>query len=243
MTPGSECYVTDGQPSSSSTDGNKHVFRSIIMKFAALLLLFPLVLSGSLALSQLRIPAWLQRLDLLFLDSLRQAQIMPLPDIHLLGSSKQNGDSDPQGDPIISDVIGKERIVNIFAGFTRDVEAISSRLDDGTKNSTVLAPLNSEIQKLPRKPWEDPEDYNTFGESAYQGDGGSARAQRNLRRFVESHIVPSSPWVEGEKVNTLAGNQVWWESKDGKKLVSQSVLEIDWYTQERKGSTWKYRGG
>ena len=185
------------------------------------------VLSGSLALSQLDLPSWLQRLDLRLLDSLRQAGIMPLPDINLPGSSNRDGDSRPKGDLIISDVLGKERTINIFAGFTRDVEAISSRFEDEAKNSTVLAPLNSEIQKLPRKPWEDPEDYSAFGESAYEGDGGSARAQRNLRRFVESHVVPSSPWAEGEKVNTLAGNQVWWESKDGKKLVSHPLFERD----------------
>jgi len=40
-----------------------------------------------------------------------------------------------------------------------------------------------------------------------------------LRRFVEAHVVPVSPWKEGEKVKTLAGGEVWWESKDGVKMV------------------------
>lgn len=126
----------------------------------------------------------------------------------------------PAGNLFISDVLGKERIINIFAGFTRDVDAISARLDDTKKNSTILAPLNSAIQKLPRKPWEDPKDYDKLGANAYGGQGGEERAQNNLRKFVEAHIVPASPWSEGEKVDTLGGNKVWWEMKDGTKMVS-----------------------
>lgn len=123
-------------------------------------------------------------------------------------------------DLIISDVIGKERSINIFAGFTRDVDPVSNRLEDQTQNSTILAPLNSAIQKLPRKPWEDSKDYNALGASAYRLGDGEQRAHDNLRRFVEAHIVPSSPWKEGEKRNTMEGNEVWWEMKDGKKMVS-----------------------
>lgn len=59
-----------------------------------------------------------------------------------------------------------------------------------------------------------------MGAEAYKGDEGEDRATRNLRRFVEAHIVPESPWKEGEKVQSLCGETVWWESKDGKKLVS-----------------------
>ena len=128
---------------------------------------------------------------------------------------------------MIADVIGKERIINIFAGFTRDIDSISKRLEEGTQNVTVLAPLNSEIQKLPRKPWEDPKDYDTLGESAYKGAQGEDRAHRNLRHFVEAHVVPASPWEEGEKVETVGGGKVWWESKEGKKIV----YAILWYSR------------
>ena len=83
----------------------------------------------------------------------------------------------------------------------------------------MLAPLNSEIQKLPRKPWEDLRDYETLGEQAYDGSGGEERAHKNLRRFVEAHIVPKSPWKEGEKVSSLGGGQVWWEERNGGKFV------------------------
>ena len=85
--------------------------------------------------------------------------------------------------------------------------------------TTVLAPLNSELQKLPRKPWEDARDYDAMGVEAYEGESGENRATRNLRRFVEAHAVPVSPWKEGEKVNSLRGEKVWWEEKDGTKVV------------------------
>ena len=141
---------------------------------------------------------------------------MPFPNIPLpaLGSS-----SEASGDLSIGDVIGNERVINIFAGFTRDVEVISRRLENNNQNTTVLAPLNSELQKLPRKPWEDPKDYETLGESAYEGAGGEGRAQRNLRRFVEAHVIPVSPWDEGKKVESIGGGKVWWETKDDKKIV------------------------
>jgi hypothetical protein len=125
------------------------------------------------------------------------------------------------GDTIIlSDVLGNDRSINIFAGFTRDFANISQRFEDSSLNTTILAPINSAIMALPRKPWEDPEDYDQLGADAYEGEQGEERAQRNLRRFVENHVVPASPWKEGEKTKTLAGGEVWWEVKNGVTVVS-----------------------
>jgi hypothetical protein len=121
---------------------------------------------------------------------------------------------------IISDVIGKAQNIAIFSGLTRDIDAVSGRLEDAAHNATVLAPDNTVMKNLKRKPWEDPEDYNQFGAQAYKGTSGSDRAHSNLERFVKKHIVPESPWEEGKKVKTLAGNEVWWESKNGQKMVS-----------------------
>lgn len=141
----------------------------------------------------------------------------------------QPGDgSDTTGPPpetgtiILSDVIGRDRSINVFAGFTRDFAPITNRFDDATQNSTVLAPLNSAIEALPRKPWEDPQDYHTLGAEAYEGSDGQERAQHNLRRFVEAHIVPVSPWPEKQKASAMAGaGDVWWETRsDGTKVVS-----------------------
>lgn len=157
-----------------------------------------------------------------------QHPIMNIPNIALPPFSNHNKESSSKGgnghgrenEVILSDVIGKQRAINVFASFTRDIEIISRRLDDNAQNTTVLAPLNSQIEKLPRKPWEDPRDYEALGENAYEGEEGEGRAQRNLRRFVEAHILPLSPWIEGEKVESLGGGEVWWEEKEGQKLVS-----------------------
>lgn len=124
---------------------------------------------------------------------------------------------------ILSDVLGRDRSINIFAGFTRDFANISSRFEDSSKNTTILAPVNSAIMGLPRKPWEDPKDYANLGAEAYEGNDGEERAKDNMRRFVEAHVVGVSPWKEGEKVETLDGGKVWWEMKEGKRMVSDSL--------------------
>ncbi|KAG8527161.1 uncharacterized protein KY384_008591 [Bacidia gigantensis] len=161
---------------------------------------------------------------------LRQQQQQPIMNIPIpIPGGSDSNDKDlfsGPGDLIISDVIGKESSINIFAGFTRDVNSISKRFDDSDKTTTVLAPLNSELKKLPRKPWEDPEDYNSLGAEAYKGSEGEDRATRNLRRFVEAHIIPASPWEEGKKVESLRGETVWWEKKDGKKLLYSDYFVI-----------------
>ncbi|KAL8906144.1 MAG: hypothetical protein Q9171_006400 [Xanthocarpia ochracea] len=146
----------------------------------------------------------------------QQGPIMNIPMPGFGGGKESSADA---SDVILSDVIGKDRVINIFAGFTRDINAISKRLNDQTQNTTVLAPLNSAIQKLPRKPWEDPEDYNSLGHDAYEGSTGQDRAHKNLQRFVEAHVIPTSPWKEGEKVKSVGGEEVWWENKDGTRIV------------------------
>lgn len=150
--------------------------------------------------------------------------------------SEQNPSGNPPTDPpaggpgtvILSDVMGRDRSINIFAGLVRDVETVSRRLDDQSQNSTVLAPLNSAMEKLPRKPWEDPEEYDKLGADAYEGDDGWDRAQKNIQRFVEAHVVPQNPWAEGEKVRALGTEgEVWWEEKDGKKVVSRPSCPLN----------------
>jgi hypothetical protein len=148
-------------------------------------------------------------MDKIIPDILKPQTTAPVEDL----SSKFGGDG-----PIISDVLPKTKGINIFARLTRDFEPIASRLNDASKNITVLAPRNSAIQALPRKPWENPEDYRKFGEvNAYEGQDGQDRAKRNLQRFVEAHLVAASPWRAGEEVETLAGEKLKW-TKEGDKI-------------------------
>jgi hypothetical protein len=133
-----------------------------------------------------------------------------------MASSSSRGDDSEK--PVVSDVLPKNRSINIFASLTRQFEPIESRLSDASRNITVLAPRNSAIQDLPRKPWENPEDYEKFGGvSAYEGPEGEDRAKQNLQRFVEAHIIPTSPWREGEEAETLGGEKLKL-TKNGDKI-------------------------
>ncbi|KAI1259509.1 hypothetical protein F5Y18DRAFT_296113 [Xylariaceae sp. FL1019] len=133
-----------------------------------------------------------------------------------------------QSGVLISDVMGRDRSINIFAGYARDIASVSNRFDDSGNNSTVLAPLNSAVEKLPRKPWEDPKEYDAMGANAYEGEDGQDRAHRNLRRFVEAHIMPVSPWPEKEKVKSLldGDREIWWEKKDDVLKLQPDGIEI-----------------
>jgi hypothetical protein len=121
----------------------------------------------------------------------------------------------------LSDVLPRSQSIGIFSSLCNDIPSVSELLATNVKNLTVLAPEDTEIKKLPRKPWEDPADYDRLGTEAYVGEEGVDRAQNNLKRFVEAHVVPASPWAEGEKIKRLSaeGGEIYWESKDGKKIV------------------------
>ena len=172
------------------------------------------------------------------------------PGIQLPPSNPDNDDGDDKnrnGDVILSDVMGTARQINIFASFCRDIDAVSRRLDDNSLNTTVLAPLNSAISDLPRKPWEDAEEYKVLGASAYEGEEGEDRAHRNLRRFTEAHVVPVSPWREGEKVRSLGGGEVWWEKKEkgeeGVVVIQPGGVEVQGVVQRvANGEVWVLRG-
>ncbi|KAJ8125441.1 hypothetical protein O1611_g8197 [Lasiodiplodia mahajangana] len=146
---------------------------------------------------------------------------------------------------LISDVMGRDRSVNAFAGFARDVAEIAKRLDDAGVNSTVLAPLNSAIDGMPGKPWEDPHDYGALGANAYDGDDGQERARRNIRRFVEAHVVPLSPWKEGERITSLleGDREIWWEMKEGKMTLQPDGIEVqNVASRVGNGEVWIIKG-
>ncbi|KAK7914812.1 hypothetical protein PG985_012515 [Apiospora marii] len=151
-----------------------------------------------------------------------------------------------QNNVMLSDVMGRDRSINLFASLTRDVASIEQRLEDSSQNSTVLAPLNSKIDALPQKPWEDARDYEAFGTAAaYEGDEGRDRAQKNLKKFGEAHVLPLSPWQEGEKVKSLlAGDkEIWWENKDGMKVIQPEGIEVDSVAGKvANGEVWIIRG-
>ncbi|KAG7132329.1 FAS1 domain-containing protein like [Verticillium longisporum] len=141
--------------------------------------------------------------------------------------SPQHRDQKPLNMPVVPPSNPSDPHPPPGQGFTHDIETAANRLDDSGRNTTILAPLNSAVEALPRKPWEDPEDYNRLGTDAYVGDDGQERATRNLRRFVEAHLVPVSPWQENQKARTIGGDrEVWWENKDGTKFIQPGNIEV-----------------
>ncbi|KAK2741906.1 hypothetical protein FQN57_005465 [Myotisia sp. PD_48] len=146
---------------------------------------------------------------------------MPSESIHDAGNPEQGGVR-------VSDILGKTREVNFFAGLTRDDKDISNRLNNDAENTIVLAPNNQAIQRLPRKPWENPDEYDAFGGEAYAGSNGQKRASRNLERFVLAHLVPQSSWAANEEVKTLGGAKIYWEEgKDGNKYIQPGNVKVE----------------
>lgn len=126
----------------------------------------------------------------------------------------------PSGSPLLGDILPLDKQISIFSGFTRSVATISDLLMNREKNTTVLAPSNVAVSRLPRKPWEDPDD------KEYIGVEGEDRASRNLRRFVEAHCVGVSPWDEKARVQTVEGTEVWWEWRDGGRWVMPGDIKV-----------------
>lgn len=156
-----------------------------------------------------------------------------LPVMMPVSGSDNNNDSQVQPAVLLYDILGTQRSLTTFFSLTRLHESTSEPLSDAKTNTTVLAPNNIVIEDLPRKPWENPADYAALGEQAYDGSGGKDRADENLKRFVEAHlVVGTSPWAAGVKAKTVAGTELWWEAKkddegNEKRVIMPDGVEVD----------------
>lgn len=144
----------------------------------------------------------------------------------------------------ISDVVGRSRQVGLFTRLLQQYESISARLQDSRMKSTILAPSNAELTKLPHKPWENAGDYEARGTFVFSNDATSEiRAQHNSNEFVARHVVPHSPWIAGQKTRTLAGTTIWYEETDGKKIIKPDDIEVTEITdQVGNGQIWVIQG-
>ncbi|KAJ4165198.1 hypothetical protein LMH87_006840 [Akanthomyces muscarius] len=162
-----------------------------------------------------------------------------------LATMPDDGDHHPVQTAVrLSDTLGSNRAVTSFASFARQHEATEDRLGSAADRTTVLAPLNSAVEALARKPWENEREMGELGASAYEGGDGKARADANLCRFVEAHLVTQSPWPAGAKAKTMAGREVWWEEReDGKRVVMPDKIEVDKVAIEvGNGQIWLIKG-
>lgn len=184
----------------------------------------------------------------------RSQSPMTQPSTDRPDSSEPAGASDGNSDLTISDILPTARQINIFASLTRDVSSLNSRLEGsiGSSNTTLLAPLNSAMSNLPRKPWEDRPNDNSGVSAASNED----KAAKNLKQFVLEHAVGVSPWTEGEKVKTLwaeetGGNgEIWWERRGGgsdgqeaKKVIMPGEIVVDKVVgRVGNGEIWALKG-
>ncbi|OAR02851.1 hypothetical protein LLEC1_04642 [Akanthomyces lecanii] len=161
-----------------------------------------------------------------------------------LATMPADGDHPVQTAVRLSDTLGSNRAVTSFSSFARQHGATEDRLGSDADKTTVLAPLNSAVEALARKPWENEREMGELGTNAYEGDGGKARADANLCRFVEAHLVTQSPWPAGTKAKTMAGREVWWEEReDGKRVVMPDKVEVDKVAIEvGNGQIWLLKG-
>lgn len=137
-------------------------------------------------------------------------------------SASTQQDSNTATHITISETLASVKSINIFSGLTRDVDSVHSRLSS-SHNSTILCPANSAMMALNRKPWQASLD----DVQVYSGVDGQAKADSNLKQFVETHVVDASPWVEGQRVKTMAGGTLWWERKGDKKIVMPAGVEVE----------------
>ncbi|KAG6077046.1 hypothetical protein E4U30_000670 [Claviceps sp. LM220 group G6] len=126
----------------------------------------------------------------------------------------------PQTSVSLSDTIGPHRSISSFSSFTRMNASLAVLLADLSANLTVLAPLNSAIDSLPRKPWEGSSD-------DADGADGPDRASRNMDSFMRAHLLGVAPWREGQKVKTLGGREIWWEGRAGERVVCPDGIEVE----------------
>ncbi|RDA85947.1 hypothetical protein CP532_0821 [Ophiocordyceps camponoti-leonardi (nom. inval.)] len=151
---------------------------------------------------------------------------------------------DPKPAPL-ADLLNSNRSLTTFSNLTRLQSSTSSVLASESDATTVLAPLNSALDSLPRKPWEDAADYESLGSNAYEGDQGRQRADRNLARFVDAHLVPRSPWPQNTRVRSRAGRELWWElgSDGSSRLIMPDRVQVDRVAaRASNGEIWLLKG-
>jgi hypothetical protein len=114
-------------------------------------------------------------------------------------------------DVLLSDVLTQCSTVRVFYGLLRDVDDVYDRLSDESQQTMVLAPQDSAMVQLQRKPWETLNDFETFGQKPYEGDDGKERADKNLKRFVKEHVLDTGFMSENTAVKNLNGGSVWYD--------------------------------
>ncbi|KAK9379673.1 uncharacterized protein V2V93DRAFT_373315 [Kockiozyma suomiensis] len=127
---------------------------------------------------------------------------------------------------LMTDAMGVNRDISIFAGLTRQVENLMYRLQDPSLDTLVLAPTNTVMQNLPRKPWEDAPEAEPMSPNAGP-HGEERRALQNIERFVLSHVVFGYGFHQPkQKSKCGTGASDLWYEKSGANVVVHSDSKV-----------------
>ncbi|BGP14712.1 hypothetical protein JCM10213_002759 [Rhodosporidiobolus nylandii] len=124
--------------------------------------------------------------------------------------------------PTLADLLTRSKTARMFYGYSRDSAAVSTLLLDSTGSVTVLAPTDSAITALARKPHQGPPPRNADGGEVRASVEDERAAAEYLERWCKAHIVlervqlEEDGWEEREYA-TMAGTMVRFaRSADGK---------------------------
>lgn len=130
-----------------------------------------------------------------------------------------------QGVPLLGDIFGSLRQCTIIGDYVRSAQTVSDRMVDSQRQTLILAPINSAIVSLPRKPWQDgPENAQDPRVDVMRNDD---RASKNIEAFVDRHVIPMFPVEAGTTARNLAGQTLLFEIKDGDKYIDGKHKVLD----------------
>ncbi|ORY80357.1 hypothetical protein BCR37DRAFT_381025 [Protomyces lactucae-debilis] len=145
----------------------------------------------------------------------------------------------PSGKPTLSDIMDKRcTIINDYMMGSPDV---MQRLQDDTKQTLILAPLNAAIIALPQKPWISMDSASGSGsKEASSAQRNEENAEANIARFVKQHVVAQYPLTAGVRVPTMNGGSIWFEEdmKTSVKRVYPGGHRVVSEKQAANGAIW-----
>ena len=115
-------------------------------------------------------------------------------------------------------------------------------------NSTLLAPRNSALQSLHRRPWED-EDEDEGSQVIRHGSKGDLssqeiedKARQNVEQFVAGHVITNSPIQPDIELETLRGTKISYTIKSGEKFIQPGNIKVLGEREAANGAIWVLDG-
>ena len=144
----------------------------------------------------------------------------------------------PSGEPLISDILGIDKSITILTEYSLGLAEIAERLQDSSKYTIVLAPSNTAIMAMERKPWQDADPASKA--PLLTAEDKDTRASDNIARFIKSHIVAldSASWKADVKKHNLLGQPLWYATNDNQRSIQPENIEVRNIRKAKNGEIW-----